>query len=91
MVIPKDAPHPQAALALMDHLMTPEVIGAISNSIYYANAVPAANATVDPAILADPGTYPPAQLRAKLYTKNDNSPAFNRALTRAFSKLKSGL
>lgn len=90
MVIPKDAPHPAAGLALMDHLMTPEVIGAISNSIYYANAVPAANASVDPAILADPGIYPPAALRAQLYTKNDNAQAFNRALTRAFSRLKSG-
>lgn len=90
MVIPRDAPHPEAGLALMDHLMTPEVIAAISNSIYYANAVPAADALVDPAILADPGTYPPADLRATLYTKNDNERAFNRALTRAFSRLKSG-
>ncbi|MGQ7958418.1 extracellular solute-binding protein [Pseudomonas sp. SP16.1] len=90
MVVPKDAPHPQAALALMDHLMSPEVIGAITNSVYYANAVPAADATVDPSILADPGTYPPAEVRARLYTKNDNSPGFNRALTRAFSRFKSG-
>ncbi|MCY1497439.1 Putrescine-binding periplasmic protein [compost metagenome] len=91
MVIPKDAPHPQAGLALMDHLMRPEVIGAITNNIHYANAVPAAAATVEPAILADPGTYPPAAVRATLYTKNDNAKAFNRALTRAFSRLKSGL
>ena len=90
MGIPRDVPHPEAGLALMDHLMTPEVIGAISNSIYYANAVPAADAFVDPAILADPGTYPPAELRATLYAKNDNSREFNRALTRAFSRLKSG-
>ena len=80
-----------AGLALMDHLMTPAEIGAITNTIYYANAVPAANSTVDPAILADPGTYPPAAVRAQLYTKNDNAKAFNRALTRAFSRLKSGL
>ena len=91
MVIPKDAPHPEAGLALMDHLMAPNVIGAITNTIYYANAVTAANATVDPAILADPSTYPPAAVRAQLYTKNDNAKAFNRALTRAFSRLKSGL
>lgn len=90
MVVPKDAPHPQAAQALMDHLMTPEVIGAITNTVYYANAVPAADTTVDPLILADPGTYPPAEVRARLYTKNDNSPSFNRALTRAFSRFKSG-
>ncbi|SIS24558.1 putative spermidine/putrescine transport system substrate-binding protein/putrescine transport system substrate-binding protein [Aquipseudomonas alcaligenes] len=90
MVIPKDAPHPEAALALMDHLMTPEVIGAITNTVFYANAVPAADKTVDPTILADPGTYPPAEVRATLYTKNDNGKAFNRALTRAFSRFKSG-
>lgn len=90
MVIPKDAPNPQAAHALMDHLMTPEIIAGITNSIYYANAVPAANASVDPAILNDPGTYPPQAVRAGLYTKNDNAQAFNRALTRAFSRLKSG-
>lgn len=91
MVIPRDAPHPEAGLQLMDYLMTPETIGAITNSIYYANAVPAAAETVDPAILNDPGTYPPPAVRAALYTKNDNGQAFNRALTRAFSRLKSGL
>ena len=32
----------------------PETIGAITNSIHYANAVPAAAPSVDPAILADP-------------------------------------
>lgn len=90
MVVPRDAPHPEAGMALMDHLMSPEVIGAITNSVYYANAIPAADAKVDPAILADPGTYPPAEVRARLYTKNDNSPSFNRALTRAFSRFKSG-
>lgn len=90
MVIPKDAPNPQAAHALMDHLMQPEIIAAVTNTIYYANAVPAANSSVDPAILNDPGTYPPQEVRAGLYTKNDNAKAFNRALTRAFSRLKSG-
>lgn len=90
MVIPKDAPHPQAALALMDYLMEPPVIAAITNSIFYANAVPAAAAAIDPAIRDDPGTYPPAELQGKLYTKNDNARPFNRALTRAFSRLKSG-
>lgn len=91
MVIPKDAPHPEAAHALMDHLMSPDVVAGITNSIYYANAVPAANPAVDPAILNDPGIYPPQAVRAGLYSKNDNTQAFNRALTRAFSRLKSGL
>lgn len=91
MVIPVDAPHPREGLALMDFLMRPDVIGPITNSIGYANAVTAAAASVDPAILADPATYPPASLRSRLYTKNDNTPAFNRALTRAFNRFKTGM
>lgn len=90
LVIPKDAPHPEAALALMDYLMRPEVIAPITDNIQYANAITAADALVDPAIRNAPGTYPPAEVRARLYSKNDNSKAFNRELTRAFSRLKSG-
>ena len=90
IVIPKDAPHPENALALLNHLMNPEVIAGVTNAVYYANAVPAANPLVDPAILNDPGTYPPASVQEKLYVKNDNSRVFDRALTRAFSRLKSG-
>ncbi|MBF7731543.1 extracellular solute-binding protein [Pseudomonas sp. N040] len=90
VVIPQDAPHPEAAHALLDHLMTPAVIAGVTNAVYYANAVPAANPLVDPAILNDPGTYPPAAVQANLYVKNDNSREFDRALTRAFSRLKSG-
>jgi spermidine/putrescine-binding protein len=91
MVIPKDAPHPQAGLALMDYLMTPQVIAPITDTIHYANAITAADGLIDPAIRNDPGTYPSAQVRASLYSKNDNGKEFNRALVRAFSRLKSGL
>nr|WP_050990411.1 extracellular solute-binding protein [Pseudomonas sp. M47T1] len=90
MVIPKDAPHPAAGLKLMDFLMRPDVIAPITDTIHYANAISAADALVDPAIRNDPGTYPPASVRATLFNKNDNSKAFDRALTRAFSSLKAG-
>ncbi len=90
MVIPKDAPHPAAGLKLMDFLMRPDVIAPITDTIHYANAITAADALVDPAIRDDPGTYPPAAVRATLFSKNDNGKAFNRALTRAFSSLKAG-
>ena len=91
LVIPKDAPHPEAALKLMDYLMRPEVIAPVTNTIHYANAITAANDLVDPAITGDPGTYPDAATRQRLYSKRDNSPAFNRELTRAFSRLKAGM
>jgi putrescine transport system substrate-binding protein len=90
LVVPKDAPHPQAAWKLLDYLMRPEVIAPITDTIHYANAITAADGLVDAQIRNAPGTYPPAQVRARLYGKNDNSKAFNRELTRAFSRLKSG-
>ncbi|MCI0911241.1 extracellular solute-binding protein [Pseudomonas putida] len=90
LVVPKDAPHPQAAWKLLDYLMRPEVIAPITDTIHYANAITAADGLVDPQIRNAPGTYPPAQVRARLYGKNDNGKAFNRELTRAFSRLKSG-
>lgn len=90
MVIPRDAPHPAAGLALMDFLMRPDVIAPITDTIHYANAITAADALVSPEIRNDPGTYPPAAVRATLFSKNDNGKAFNRALTRAFTTLKAG-
>ncbi|MFO3722906.1 extracellular solute-binding protein [Pseudomonas sp. HLMP] len=90
LVVPKDAPHPEAAWQLVDYLMRPEVIAPITDTIHYANAITAADELVDPGIRNAPGTYPPAEVRARLYTKNDNGKAFNRELTRAFSRLKSG-
>ena len=50
----------------------------------------AANPLVDPAILSDHGTYPPASVQQNLYVKNNNSREFDRALTRAFTRMKSG-
>jgi len=90
LVVPKDAPHPEAAWKLLDYLMRPEVIAPITDTIHYANAITAADSLVDASIRNAPGTYPPAQVRARLYGKNDNGKAFNRELTRAFSRLKSG-
>ncbi|EKT4523404.1 extracellular solute-binding protein [Pseudomonas putida] len=90
LVVPKDAPHPDAAWKLMDYLMRPEVIAPITGTIHYANAITAADSLVDPQIRQSPGTYPPAEVGARLYSKNDNGKQFNRELTRAFSRLKSG-
>src|SRR5271166_2181359 len=38
LAIPKDAPHPEAAYAFINFVMTPEVIGEITNFKGYANA-----------------------------------------------------
>lgn len=68
LVVPKDAPHPEAAWKLMDYLMRPEVIAPITDTIHYANAITAADGLVDANIRNAPGTYPPAEVRARLYS-----------------------
>ena len=38
MVIPKDAPHPEEALAFINYIETPQVHAAITNTMFYPNA-----------------------------------------------------
>ena len=38
MAIPRDAPHPQNALAWINYILRPEVAASITNKVFYANA-----------------------------------------------------
>ncbi len=86
MAIPADAPHPENAHLFIDFLLTPAIIGAISNKVGYANAVPEARAHMDKAILADPVIYPPAEV--KLYPIELVPAEFERERNREWSKVK---
>ena len=65
LAIPKDAPHPESAYAFINFVMTPEVIGEITNFKGYANA----NAMAQPlaSVKNDPGIYPTPEMLPKLY------------------------
>ena len=69
LAIPADAPHPQAAHAFIDHMLRPESIAELTNSVFFANANQAATALVDEAITGDPDIYPPADVRARLFSE----------------------
>ncbi len=88
MAIPKDAPHPDNAHKFINFLLQPEIIAAITNATGYANAVPAADALVDPALKSDPVIYPAADVQAKLVMVPPAPPAFERARTRAWTRVK---
>ena len=66
LAIPADAPHVKNAHLFIDYLLRPEVAASNSNLIKYANAVSADIQPLSPAVRADPGVYPPAQVRARL-------------------------
>ncbi len=90
MAIPKDAPHPDNALAFIDYLMKPEVIAAITGYVGYANPNMAATALLDPEIANDPGIYPPAEVVAKLIDPVSLPETLQRERVRAWTTIKSG-
>lgn len=88
MAIPADAPNVESAYAFINFILKPEIIGAITNEVGYANAVTAADKVVDPDIKNDPVVYPPADVQAKLYTLPPVDQAYERARTRAWTRVK---
>ena len=88
LAIPKDAPHPDSAYAFINFVMTPEVIGEITNFKGYANA----NAVAQPlaSVKNDPGVYPTADMMPKLSVQMADSADQTSAITRVWEKFKAG-
>ena len=88
--IPADAPHPENALRFIDYLLRPAVIADITDAVAYPNPNVPATALVKPEIRNDPAVYPPPDVRRRFYVDLPASPDFERARTRAWTRLKSG-
>jgi putrescine transport system substrate-binding protein len=89
--IPSDAPHPEAANLFIDFLLRPAVIAEITDYTAYANANLDAAPHVEAAILDDPAIYPSAAVKARLQMGLALPPKDERARTRAFARMKTGL
>ena len=88
--IPSDAKHVDAAYKFLNFMLEPEVIAKCTNFTHYANANLASKPFVDPAILADPATYPDAKVMQRLWALKPLSEDQDRAMTRAWQTIKSG-
>ena len=90
LAMPSDAPHTDAAYAFLNFMLKPEVIAGCTNYTGYANANKAANAFVDDYILSDPAIYPDEETLSRLWTPKPLNPDQERAMTRAYSRIKTG-
>jgi len=90
MVIPKDAPNPDAAHAFINYIQKPEVIAKATNYVNYPNGNLESQKYVDKAVLEDPTIYPTPEVLAKLYTTTPNDPKVQRVVTRLWTRIKSG-
>jgi putrescine transport system substrate-binding protein len=88
--IPADAPHPQNALRFIDYILRPTVIADISDAVSYPNPNIPGTALVNPAIRDDPAVYPPADVRRRFFVDLPAPADYERARTRAWTRLKSG-
>lgn len=89
MAVPVDAPHPAEALAFINFILRPDIIAEITNETGYSNAVPASLAHVDDAIKNDPVIFPPAEVKAKLFTAAPPATKeYDRARARAWARFR---
>ena len=90
LAVPKDAPHAADAMTLINYLLRPDVMAAITDKVHYANAVPASLATIDPGIKNDTNVYPAAAAMAKFFTITAPPQAAERLRTRMWARFKAG-
>ena len=90
MVIPKDAPNPEQAYAFIDFMLRPDIAARNSNFVSYANGNLAAKPLVKPEILNDPGVYPNEAVFARLFTNTSPDEKLQKAITRLWTRVKTG-
>ena len=90
MAIPADAKNVEAAHVFLNYILTPEVIAPISDYVAYPNGNSAATPLVSEEVRNNPGIYPTEEASKKLYTFTELSPKVQRAITRSWTKVKSG-
>jgi len=88
--IPADAPHPNNAHAFINFMMKPEVAAANSNFVNYATGNAASLPLVDESVRNDPGVYPPAEVKAKLFPDLAASDDFTRLVNRSWTRFTTG-
>lgn len=88
--IPTDAPHPDNAHTFIDFMLRAEIAAANTNYVFYASGNKAALDLIDDEVKSDPAIYPPPEVLAKLFPLKAHSAAYDRLLTRSWTRIKTG-
>lgn len=90
LAIPKDAPHPEAAHAWINFVLKPEIAGANSDYVAYANPVPASKEFMSEEVKDNASIYPSDEVMAKLFAVPTKDATFNRLQTRSWTTIRTG-
>jgi putrescine transport system substrate-binding protein len=90
LAIPKDAANVDAAHALINYLLRPEVAARNSNFIAYANGNLASQKLIDKAVIDDPAVFPDEATMKRLYTITAHDQKTLRLVNRLWTRVKTG-
>ncbi len=88
LVMPQNGTGSDASYKFLDFLLRPEVIARITDHVWYPNPNAAAQALVDPEMLANPAVYPPKDMMEKLFPIPSRAGEEKRALARIWRRVK---
>ncbi|HYW58040.1 MAG TPA: extracellular solute-binding protein [Polaromonas sp.] len=90
MAIPKDAKHPNNALAFINYALRPDVSAALTNELGYATANKASLASVKPEIAQDKAVFPDADNLKKMISPASFSNEARESMSNTFTAFKKG-
>jgi putrescine transport system substrate-binding protein len=90
MAIPADAPNPEGAHKFLNFIMDAQNMAQASNYVYYANGNAASQEFLVEDVIGDTAIYPDAATLENLYTTTPFPAKTQRAVTRLWTKIKSG-
>lgn len=90
LVIPADAPNPEAAHAFINFVMDAQIAADITNYVMFPNANAASNPFIDEEILNDPTIYPSAEAKAGFWTLQPYDSRTDRIVTRLWTRVRTG-
>ncbi len=90
MAVPKNAPHPKAALTFINAMIAPKAAAAISNRLQQPNATPASEPYLDKT-LQQPSATPTASLLKHAFILHDPTPKTQALVSQLWFKVRYGV
>ncbi|MFZ4284836.1 extracellular solute-binding protein [Variovorax sp. HJSM1_2] len=90
LAVPKDAKHPNNAMAFINYFLKPEVTATLTNELSYANANKASLPFVTPEIASDKTVFVDADNLKKMVSPASFSNAARESMSNVFTQFKKG-
>ncbi len=91
MAIPADAPHPNNAHLFINYILRPEVHASLTNKVFYANPNPPSLKFVRKDIAENKTVFLSEEDKQRMIAPEATTADIRRAITRTYTKFKTGL